>query len=213
MAANINMKNVQETVEDSGKQARELARKAYLTYLGAWGLSYDFGKSALKDGSEWLNKAEVRGLKVHKQISKIVDDFQSDLPGEVKKVVDSVETNINEVAKDMSGQVEKLGKNMQMYVKQVVGSGPADVVEEIKVNGKAAVKKMEAAGVDVQKAVDSAIDSVWQGYDELSVKDIVSGMEGMSVDTLNEIRSYEVKNKDRVTVLREIDARLQALTS
>ena len=51
------------------------------------------------------------------------------------------------------------------------------------------------------------------GYDELSVKDIAAGLEKKSMMQLEALRDYEVGNKNRVTVLREIDARMQAMTS
>ena len=38
---NIDLRNVQEQVEDSVKQAQTFGRKAVLAYAGLWGLAYD----------------------------------------------------------------------------------------------------------------------------------------------------------------------------
>ena len=48
------------------------------------------------------------------------------------------------------------------------------------------------------------------GYDELSVKKVVAALDAGSfnAETLQVIRAYEVANKNRVTLLREMDTRL-----
>ena len=91
MASNINMRGVQEGVEDSVKQARELGRKAILATLGAAGLGFDLGKSIVKDSGSWINKAEVRGEEVEKQILNVIIAYKKDFPGEVKKLAHNIE--------------------------------------------------------------------------------------------------------------------------
>lgn len=50
-------------------------------------------------------------------------------------------------------------------------------------------------------------------FDELSVKNVVAALDAGDFDAvaLRTLRAYEVANKDRVTLLRELDARLEAL--
>lgn len=218
MTAKINMRGVQESVEDNAKKVREVGRKALLAYLGVWGLSYDLGKSVYKDGWTWVEKAEKRGEGVEKELMSLLDAYQKDFPGEVKKLAHTVEVEVKTVTKDVTFQAEKVAKNLEKYFEQYVRrSGAAEVVEEIKVNGEAAVKKVKAvvkeSVEEAQEMIESAADSVWKGYDSLSVKDIMAGLENKSVKDLEFVRAYEAGNKNRVTVLREIDARLQAKLS
>lgn len=214
MTANINMRGVQEGVEDSAKKVREVGRKAVLAYLGVWGMSYDLGKSVYNDGWSWVDKAEKRGEKVEKELLKYLKAYQQDFPGEVKKLAHTVEENVTEMAKDMSSQADKLGKNLEKYVtKYVRTSGVSEAVEEIKVNGKSVKAAVAEVAEKAQEAVESAVDSVWAGYDNLSVKDILAGLESKTLADLEVLREHEVGGKNRVTVLREIDARLQAMTS
>lgn len=214
MTANLNMRNVQESVEDNAKMMREAGRKAMLAYLGVWGMGYDFGKSVYKDGWKFFDKAEKRGEEVEKELRKLISAYQKDFPGEVKKLAASVEENVTEMAKDVQVQADKFGKNVEKYVTKVVRtSGMQQTVEEIKVNGKSASAAVVEAVKDVEEMVTSAVDEVWYGYDNLSVKDILAGLEGKSLNDLELLREHEVGSKNRVTVLREIDARLQALTS
>ncbi len=228
MTAKINMRNVQENVEDNSKKAREFGRKAMLAYLGMWGMGYDAGKSVYKDGWKWVEKAEKRGEMVEKELTKVVKAYQKDFPGEVSKLAHSAEGTAKEVAKDVTGQADKVTKTMQKYFNQYVSSPTAATVEEI---GVKAVATAESAVAKTQKVVneaaeaaqeqlkeaqaviESSVDKLWKGYDELSVKDIAAGLEKKSMMQLEALRDYEVGNKNRVTVLREIDARMQAMTS
>jgi hypothetical protein len=217
MTVKVSMRSVQEGVEDNTKKAREIGRKAMLAYLGMWGLGYDAGKSAYNDGWKWVEKAEKRGERIEKELTKIVKAYQKDFPGEVTKLAHTVE----DVAKDVTVQADKVSKSAQKYWNQYMVSPAGAAVEEIGVKAgemvDGAVKKSQKTMSEVAEAVQeqaaSAIDSIWKGYDELSVKDITAGLEKMSMKQLEALRDYEVGNKNRVTVLREIDARMQALTS
>ena len=50
-----------------------------------------------------------------------------------------------------------------------------------------------------------------EGFDELSIKKIKPHFEAMSVVDLKSIRAYEASNKNRVTLLRAIDAHLEEI--
>lgn len=228
MAAKINMRTVQENVEDTTKMAREFRRKAMHAYLGMWGLGYDAGKSVYHDGWKWIEKAEKRGEEVEKELAKVVKAYQKDFPGEVSKLAHSAEETAKDVAKDVTGHADKVTKTMHKYFNQYVSSPIAATVEEIGVkavdtaeSAVANTQKVvnEAAGAaqeqlkEAQAVVESSVDKIWKGYDDLSVKDIAAGLETKSMMQLEALRDYEVSNKNRVTVLREIDARMQAMTS
>lgn len=228
MAAKIDMRNVQENVEDNAKKAREIGRKAMLAYLGVWGMGYDAGKSAYNDGWKWVEKAEKRGEKVEKELTKLAKAYQKDFPGEVSKLAHTAQETATEVAKDVTVQADKVSKSMHKVWSQYVSTPAGEKVEEIGVQAvdmadKAVAKSQKivsevAEGAQAQLAeaqimVDSAADKIWKGYDDLSVKDIAAGLEKKSMKQLEALRDYEVGNKNRVTVLREIDARMQAMTS
>lgn len=246
MASNINMRGVQEGVEDSVKQVRELGRTALLATLGVAGLGFDLGKSIVGDSGSWLNKAEMRGEEVEKQLFKVFSAYQKDFPGEVKKLAHNLETGVNSAAKEVGEQSERLAAYAQKYVKtgaegvsetvvdikvnaekevskqaKKVTEAAQDVMHSVKSNGANAVKSMkietpasvETALESVQATVDSALNKLWNGYDELGVKEIIAGLDGKSMSTLEKVREHEAAGKNRVTVLREIDAKMQAMTS
>ncbi len=52
-----------------------------------------------------------------------------------------------------------------------------------------------------------------EGYDELSVKKISERLDGLSVEELERIRAYEKKNKNRESLLKQIERRTKAISS
>ena len=48
-------------------------------------------------------------------------------------------------------------------------------------------------------------------YEQMTAKEVVSQLDGLSIEELRAVREYEVAHENRVTVLREVDNRLQAM--
>ena len=69
--------------------------------------------------------------------------------------------------------------------------------------------KAEEAVKAVTIEVENVMDKIMPGYDELAAKDIVGKLAVLPKEKLIEIREYEVRGKNRVTVLREIDVLLE----
>jgi hypothetical protein len=47
-------------------------------------------------------------------------------------------------------------------------------------------------------------------YEELTVEDISKRLEGLSTDELKKVREYEKRNKDRETLIEQIDRKIRA---
>jgi len=184
-AMNVDLREVQEKVEDSVKHAQDFGRRAVLATVGMWGLAYDKAEEFWKAGMDLVDKAEKRGEEVEQEWMKQFDKMQEN--PEVKKVVVYVEDQVDVVSKNAKGVVTEVEKFLGQFQ-----------------------PKVEEAAKDVEIKVESAMDAVIAGYDELSAKDVVAKLGELPKVTLVEIREYEVKNKNRVTVLREIDAMLEA---
>lgn len=48
-----------------------------------------------------------------------------------------------------------------------------------------------------------------EGYDELNVKQVNAALDSLDVYQLEKLRAYEAANKNRVTILREVERRLE----
>jgi hypothetical protein len=49
-----------------------------------------------------------------------------------------------------------------------------------------------------------------EGYDEMNVSEVAQQLDNLSADELQRVRDYERRNKDRETVLGQIDQRINA---
>ena len=186
---NIDLRNVQEQVEDGVKQAQTFGRKAVLAYAGMWGLAYDKAQELWAESGKLLEKAEKRGEDIEAEWMQQFNKVQE--KPEVKRVVDYVEDQVDHVSKNAKSVVAEVEKFLAQF--QPAAS-----------NVQAAVKDV---AIEVQAAVTEA---VVEGYDEMPAKDVIAMLPSFSKEMLAKVREYEAGNKNRVTVLREIDELLEA---
>lgn len=235
----ISLRNVQERMEDGVKEARRLSRKAMLAYTGMWGMTYDVAKSVTTDSQKWMDKAEKRGEEIEKEFLAEFNKVEKQATDEFKKWYGKVEGQVEKVTKEVSERADGLVKSVRTL--DLNRNGKADMAEatdaakEIKISAAKVVDKVETkveaakkdavkaaekivaeANAAVEKTTDlakSVFDEVWQGYDEMGAKDIVTGLSTMDMDKLAKVREHEAAHKNRVTILREIDTRMQELVA
>ena len=186
MNMNIDLRNVQDQVEDSVKNAQTFGRKAVLAYAGLWGMAFDKAQDLWSGSKDLLDKAEKRGEELE---GEWLDQYKKlQAKPEVKKVVDYVEDQVDGVSKNAKSVVTEVEKFLAQFTP-----------------GKA-----EEVAKDVAIKVEEVMAAVIPGYDEMSAKDVVAKLPEMPKEMLIEVREYEIKNKNRVTIVREIDAMLEA---
>ena len=188
-AMNVDLRDVQEKVEDGVQSAKNTGRKVVLASIGVWGLAYDKAQEMWDASMSLVDKAEKRGEEIEQDLGKRFNKVQEQVQEQpqVKKVVGAVEDSYDNVSKN--------AKSVVAEVEKFLGQFQA---------------KTEEAAKDVAIEVEKAMDAVLPGYDEMAAKDIVGKLPGMPKEALIEIREYEVKGKNRVTVLREIDVLLES---
>jgi hypothetical protein len=184
-AMNVDLRDMQEKVEDGVQSAKNMGRKAVLASVGVWGLAYDKAQDFWGAGMGLVDKAEKRGEVLEQDFGARFNKMQEQ--PQVKKVVDVVDTGYDTVSKNAKSVVAEVEKFLAQFQ-----------------------PKAEEAMKDVAIEVEKAMEAVIPGYDEMAAKDIVVKLPGMPKEKLVEIREYEVKGKNRVTVLREIDVLLES---
>lgn len=184
---NIDLRNVQEQVEDGVKQAQTFGRKAVLAYAGLWGMAYDKSKEMWTEGAKLMDKAEKRGEELEHDWLDQFNKVQKN--PEVKKVVDYVEDQYDTVSKNAKSVVSEVEKFLGQF-------NPA----------------AERAETMVKDVVIEVKEAVIEGYDEMPAKDVIAMLPTMPKELLIKVREYEVNNKGRVTVMREIDAMLESVS-
>lgn len=183
-AMNVDLRDMQEKVEDGMQSAKNMGRKVVLASVGVWGLAYDKAQDLWDGGMSLVDKAEKRGEEIEQDFGKRFNKVQEQ--PQVKKVVGAVEESYDVVSKNAKTVVTEVEKFLAQFQ-----------------------SKAEEAVKDVAIEVERTMEAVIPGYDELAAKDIVAKLPGMPKEKLIEIREYEVKGKNRVTVLREIDVLLE----
>ena len=178
------LREMQEKVEDGMKSAQDMSRKFALAYVGMWGLAYDKAQELWKAGMEMVDKAEKRGEELEHEMNKRFDKLQEQ--PDVKKVVDYVEDGVDVVSKNAKTVVNEVEKFLGQFQ-----------------------TKAEEVAKTVTIEVENPISMIIPGYDEMAAKDIVGKLAGMPKESLLVLREYEVKGKNRVTVLRELDVLLE----
>lgn len=189
---NIDLRNVQEQVEDGVKQAQTFSRKAVLAYAGMWGLAYDKAQEWWVEGGKLIEKAEKRGEDLEAQWMQQFNKVQE--KPEVKRVVVYVEDQVDHVSKNAKSVVAEVEKFLGQF--QAGASNVQSAVKDVAIEVKTAV-----------------VEAVVEGYDEMPAKDVIAMLPTFPKEMLAKVREYEVGNKNRVTVLREIDALLEAPAS
>jgi len=184
---NIDLRNVQEQVEDGVKQAQTFGRKAVLAYAGLWGMAYDKSKEMWAEGAKLVDKAEKRGEELEHDWLDQFNKVQKN--PDVKKVVDYVEDQYDTVSKNAKSVVTEVEKFLGQFnpAAERVETMVKDVIIEVK-------------------------EAVIEGYDEMPAKDVIAMLPTMPKELLVKVREYEVNNKGRVTVMREIDAMLESVS-
>lgn len=184
--ARMDLRNVQEKVEDRAKMVRTYGRKAERVYLGLLGMAYDYSRDMMKSGMKFLDKAEERGVEVEKLLNEQMTEMRK-----------RVESRVEEVKEEVTTRGEAMEKEVQKAL---------DKVKPSSINGKRA--EVDQIKIDVE--VDMAAAQPIAGYDEMNVEEVRERLGLLDVAKLQEVRAYEAAHKNRVTVLREIDDELEA---
>lgn len=186
--AKVDLREMQEKVEDKAKMVQTYGRKAERIYLGLFGLAYDYSM-------DFLEKAEKRGVKVEKELNKRVAEMRKEATDEVRSLRKRVESRVESVKDEVTTRGEAMEKEVQKALEKVKPNG---------VNGKGV--EVDQIKIEVEMADAQPI----AGYDEMNVDEVVERLGLLDMAKLAEVRAYEVVHKNRVTVLREIDTEMEA---
>lgn len=83
-------------------------------------------------------------------------------------------------------------------------STAADLLDRV-VRDRPEVEQLRQRAAATENARDALYRPPIAGYDQLTVAEVGAALSGLSVYQIDKIRRYEVANKNRVTLLREID--------
>ena len=189
----VDLRALQEQVEDNVKTLRTYGRKAERVYLGLLGMAYDRGQAWMTSGKKFIEKAERRGEKVEQELTERVREMREEATREVGSLRVRVTDQLDSVVKEVAERGEAVERKVQKVMDQVKTRGA---------NGG-----VEVAEVKIEVEEELPIP----GYDALRVEEIIAKLGDMSAEVLMKLRAYEAAHKNRITVLREIDSRLESV--
>jgi F0F1-type ATP synthase membrane subunit b/b' len=213
---NVDLRNVQEQLGDRMKWASDAGRKVVLAYAGLLGMAYDETKSLMERGEKMLDEATERGEKVSETAMSQVKDVRNRVEHQVEDVTKTVEGRVEgittRVRKQMNRTQSMATKEIEGQVKQVLKS--LDLPSRDRLNKLSKEIDALTAKIDTQLVVATeGMELPIADYDSLTVKEINAKLDGLSIDELAKIQTYEAAHANRVTIMREMERRLEPVAA
>ena len=190
----------EEKASGALNQVQELGRKSLYAYLGMWRMIYDGAMDTVDSSKRMFNSVVERGAGVEQMAVN-----------EAQEVVAQAETRVNQVQ-------NRVRKTFRRSEQELEGQIEA-ILQRLDVPTRANVLKLNANIEALNKKINTVITAQTEGvverplprYDELTAKEIVNRLDALTIDELVAVKQYEMAHENRVTVLREVDRRLQAM--
>ncbi len=128
-----------------------------------------------------------------------------------KQRLEEVQQSLADKREQLKQQSTKVtGRLRDASLTTIYGLGATTLSRAAEVSTKVPVVRSGAEGLreksaQLQQAGDAVQRPPIANYDELNVKQVGEALEGLSVYDLEKVKRYEKANKDRVTVLRQVD--------
>lgn len=195
---------VEEKTNNALTQVTEVGRKSLFATLGIGRMIYDGALNGVDRSKRFLDEAVERGEGVEqkamdnaKEISSQVEERASSVQERLSNTYRRSERGLEN---GLDSQIEAVLNRLDLPSRSSIAKLNADLQAlNEKVNG------LVAAQVEV------VVELPLAGYDKLTAKEIVSKLNGLTIDELAAVKQYEMAHENRVTVLRAVDSKVEGL--
>jgi len=201
---NLNLRNVQEQIEDSVKGTRQLGRKAALIYAGLLGLAYDQAKQMLYSSKKLVDQAEERGETIVSELNHRTEELRSQANLQALKWRDRVDQSIENATFEATEAVHNVEEMAEKAISRMNANKEGNA-QALRVDGPMNIE------ITAVETIEVTLPEPVGGYDEMNAKEIAEQMQGWDATLLETVRAYELATKNRVTVLRAIDERMESM--
>jgi polyhydroxyalkanoate synthesis regulator phasin len=205
------LENTKKMTETAYTDAKNGGHKVVLVSLGTMGMAQDTLQDLYKRTSSWYEKSYERGTEIEKRFRHDADELltesrkrfetaENDLEAQVKKVVDRLKVPTQDEIKGLTKNLEDVEGRIEGFVRNVLKMEPkkvTDVVAEVETK--------------VEATVEAIVQLPFADYAELTAKEINQRMSDMTLSEMRKVLDYEGAHENRVTVIREINRRLEAM--
>ncbi|HJQ28335.1 MAG TPA: hypothetical protein VJ827_03270 [Rubrobacter sp.] len=167
-----------------------------------------------KAGQQWLGMLESLSEQIQRQ--------QQNSQQMVQEMMNTYMQLLNTPGSYLSGQAEQQQQTLQQTAQQWV-----EQAQEQQQTFQQQAQQQQQAFQEMTQEVMSTYAQLFnipfsyaqeglkkarfpvQGYDGLTVNEVSGRLDGLSVEELREIRDYEERNKNRDTILEQLDRRIR----
>ncbi|MEM7119426.1 MAG: hypothetical protein AAF614_43845 [Chloroflexota bacterium] len=179
---NAIMEDIQNSAKDTQNDLRETTQKVVHLQLGLLGFAYEAALNtfdSLRQASQdFLTRAIKRGEYVETNTRQEFEKYYA----QVEERVDMLQTRFMGSVKQAEYVVEE---NIEMG---------RNIVEATQAKAEAALEK-----------IVPELEAPFANYDSMTAKEIVARLNGMTDKQLHEVKIYEGANRNRVTIVREVN--------
>ena len=144
-------------------------------------------------------------MNTYMQLLNTQGSYAAQLPQEQQQ-------NFQELAQQWAQQVQQQQRTVQQQVQQQQ-QGFQQMMQQVMATYSQMLNVPASHAGEEQQIVQDSAEVVHratsevpiEGYDEMSVDDIVARLDGLSGEELGRVRGYEARNKSRATLLAQID--------
>jgi hypothetical protein len=180
--ANITIEEIQTTAKEVQSEAMQTTQKAVRLQLGVIGLTYDAIVNIFENSGDFFNRAIERGERIEASAKHEFEKYYN----RAEEQVDTVQTRVKGIVKRAEKAVEE----------------NVEIATDIAI---ATQEKVEAAVTEMVPELEAPIAN----YDSMTAKEVIAQLDGMSNEQLESVKIYEVANQNRVTIVRDINSKLQ----
>ncbi len=221
---NLDLRNVQEQVEDNVKRLSQLNRRGVLAYVGLWGVIYDQAKALVEEGANWIDQVEQRGMKLEETLNDQLLTLDNQAAHELKKWRARLQPKPQAVNRETTSATISVEREIEQRIEQILthlGIPHRDRLERLSREIDALSRKLdeqlqqaqtieaEEQATKQQSAEEPEAALPLPDYDKLNAKTVMSQLKQLDAEQLQAVRAYESAHAARVTVMREIDQQLK----
>ncbi len=181
--ANITIEEIQSTAKEVQSEAVQTTQKAVRLQLGVIGLAYDAIVNVLENSNEFVNRAIERGERIEASAKHEFEKYYN----RAEEQVDTLQTRVTGIVKRADKAVEE---NVEIATDMTI----------------AAKNKVTTAVDEMVPELEAPIAN----YDSMTAKEVIAQLSELTTDELTAVKIYEVANQNRVTIVREVNSKLES---
>ncbi|QLQ07446.1 MAG: hypothetical protein HZY76_16460 [Anaerolineae bacterium] len=204
------LENTKKMTETAYTDVKSGGHKVVLVGLGTMGMAQDTLQDLYKRTSSWYEKSYERGADIEKRFRHGADgcglkaasgsSAESDLEAQVKKVVDRLKVPSQEDLRGLTKNLDDIEGRVEGFVRNV-----------LKLETKKVADVVATVETKVEEAVEAVIVPPFEGYADLTAKEVNQRLGDMSLSEMRRVLDFEAAHDNRVTIVREINRRLEAM--